>query len=90
MFVETITVARDEWEGWNERLRLHADPPAGLVASIAWDSADGNVTSLNVWDTPEAVADFYVARVGAVVESEGMPANTPQRHGEPIAVYLRR
>ena len=65
-------------------------PPAGLVASIAWDSADGNVTSLNVWDTPEAVADFYVARVGAVVESEGMPANTPQRHGEPIAVYLRR
>jgi hypothetical protein len=47
------------------------------------------VTGVNVWDTPEAIADFYVERVGPIVEVEGEPANKPRRHGEPLAFYLR-
>jgi hypothetical protein len=89
MFVETITAPRDEWEHWTERLRVQADPPAALVASVAWVGSDGLVTALNVWDSPEAVADFYVERVGAIVQSEGEPLNKPQRHGAPLAVYIR-
>jgi hypothetical protein len=90
MFVETITAPRDEWEHFTERLRVVSDPPPALVASVAWLGPDGLVTALNVWDTPEAVADFYVERVGAIVQAEGEPANKPQRHGEPLAVYIRR
>ena len=78
MFVETIALPRPEWERWHERLRYAADPPG-----------DGQVTGVNVWDTPEAIADFYVERVGPIVEVEGEPANKPQRHGEPLAFYLR-
>jgi hypothetical protein len=89
MFVETITAPREEWERMTERLRVHTDPPAALVASIAWSPEEGMVTSLNVWDTPEAVADFYVERVGPIVQAEGEPANKPRRHGTPIAVYIR-
>jgi hypothetical protein len=89
MFVETITTPRDEWEHWNERLRMLTEPPAALIASITWQTQDGNVTSLNVWETPEAVADFFIERVRPFVEVEGSPETTPTRHGEPIAVYLR-
>jgi len=89
MFVETITSPRDEWERWTERLRLLSEPPAALVASIAWQTKDGNVTSVSVWDSPEAVADFFMERIRPFVEAEGSPDTTPTRHGDPIAVYLR-
>ena len=90
MFVETITAPRDEWERWTERLRMTSDPPEALIASVAWVGDDGQVTALNVWDSPDAVADFYVERVGPMVQAEGEPLNKPQRHGAPLAVYIRR
>lgn len=57
---------------------------------IVWDSGDGQVTGVNVWETPRAVADFYLERVRPIVEAEGEPSSKPRRHGEPLAVYLRR
>jgi hypothetical protein len=89
MFVETVTAPRDEWEKFTERLRIMTDPPAALVASVAWVGKDGLVTALNVWDSPDAVSDFYMERVRFVVEAEGEPANKPDRHGPPIAAYFR-
>jgi hypothetical protein len=89
MFVETIVLPRPEWERWQEGLRLSTDPPEPLIASIVWDSGDGEVTGVNLWESPAAVADFFVERVGPFVEAEGEPTNKPQRHGEPVAVYLR-
>jgi hypothetical protein len=89
MFVETIALPRPEWERWHERLRYSSDPPDALVATIVWSSGEGQVTGVNLWDSPAAVADFYLERVGPIVEMEGEPANKPQRHGEPLAVYLR-
>jgi hypothetical protein len=60
VFVETIHLPRGEWERWHERLRYTDDPPEALVATIAWDSGDGLVMSVNVWDTPGAIADFFM------------------------------
>ncbi|HEY5873661.1 MAG TPA: hypothetical protein VIT64_00110 [Ilumatobacteraceae bacterium] len=65
------------------------DPPEALVASIAWESADGEVTGVNVWETPRAIAEFFMERVGPLVEAEGEPTSKPRRHGEPLAFYLR-
>lgn len=90
MVVETIVLPRQEWERWNERLELAADPPEALIASIAWDSGDGKVTGINVWETPGAIADLFVERVRPFVEAEGEPSSKPQRRGEPLAFYLRR
>ena len=89
VFVETLTAPKDEWERWKERVRMLADPPAALVASIAWDAGDGQVTSVNVWDSPEAVSDFFVSRVHPVVQELGEPSAKPMRHGVPLAVYIR-
>ena len=71
MFIETVTAPREVWEQWSTRLRLFSEPPAALVAAVAWDAGDGMITSLNVWDNPSAVADFFVDRVQPVVEAEG-------------------
>ena len=89
MFVETIALPRSEWERWHERLRYSSDPPPALIATIVWDAGDGQVTGVNLWDTAEAVADFYMERVRPIVEADGEPSNKPQRHGEPLAFYLR-
>jgi hypothetical protein len=90
MFVETIALPRAEWERWQELLRYSSDPPEALIATIVWDAGDGQVAGVNLWDSPKAIADFYLERVGPIVEAEGEPTNKPQRHGEPLAVYLRR
>ena len=89
MFVETITALREEWEQWNDRLRLLSDPPEALIASIAWDAGDGKVTAVNLWDSPEAVGDFFLARVQPNLQQLGEPTTKPARHGPPVAVYLR-
>jgi hypothetical protein len=73
VFVETIVLPRRDWERWHDRLRLLDDPPEALIASIAWDSGDGEVTGVNVWETPGAIADFFMERVRPFVEAEAEP-----------------
>ena len=89
MFIETITQPGDEWHNWNERLAMHSEPPAALVASIAWNAGDDKITTVNVSDTPGAISDFYMERVRSLVQAEGEPTSKPQRHGEPVAIYIR-
>ena len=64
------------------------EPPPALVVSVAWES-DGVVTCINVWDSPEAIAGFYLERVRPFVEAEGPPPNKPQRLGHPVRAYIR-
>jgi hypothetical protein len=78
MFVERVTAPRAEFDEWHERLRLVSDPPSALVASFSWET-DGEVTTINVWDSPDAIADFFIERVHAIVEQHGPPAHKPQR-----------
>jgi hypothetical protein len=54
-----------------DRLRLYSDPPAALAATVAWDIGDGMITSVNVWDSPTAVGDFFIERIQPVIEAEG-------------------
>lgn len=89
MFIETVTAPREAWEQWSTRLRLFSDPPAALVAAVAWEAGDGMITSLNVWDNPSAVADFFVDRVQPVIEGEGPADYKPVRHGNAVATYFR-
>lgn len=90
MFVETITAPGEVWHRWTDRLRLFSEPPAALSAAIAWDNGDGTITAVNVWDTPSAVADFFLERVEPVIAAEGQPDYKPVRHGEPVASYFRQ
>ena len=88
VFIERLTAPRAEFDEWVERLRLVSDPPPALVASFAWET-DGEVTAINVWDSPDAIADFFVERVHAFVEQHGPPANKPQRLGPALHGYVR-
>jgi hypothetical protein len=88
VFVERVTSPREEYELWDARLRMMVEPPPALVASFAWESG-GEVTCINVWDSPEAIAEFFVERVRPFVEAEGQPANKPQRLGQAIRAYVR-
>jgi hypothetical protein len=88
VFIERVTAPRAEFDEWEGRLRLVSEPPAALVASFAWEM-NGEVTAINVWDSPDAIADFFVERVHKFVEQHGPPANKPQRLGPPLRAYVR-
>ena len=49
----------------------------------------GTVTAVNVWDSPEAVADFFIERVQPTLATLGEPGSKPVRHGKPVAFYVR-
>src|SRR5262249_52918656 len=89
MFVETVTAPRELWEQWSTRLRLYSEPPSALVAAVAWEAGSGMITSLNVWDDPSAIADFFVDRIQPVIEAEGPPDYKPVRHGIAVPTYFR-
>jgi hypothetical protein len=89
MFAETIDSDREEWEQWNERLRPAEDPPEGLVLTISWDAGEGRVGQLNVWESPDKIADAYVERVQHVIAELGEPKDKPKRHGPPLSFYMR-
>jgi hypothetical protein len=88
VFIERVTAPREEFELWDARLRMVTEPPPALVASIAWET-DGEVTCVNVWDSPDAIADFFLERVQPFVETEGPAANKPQRLGHAVRAYFR-
>jgi hypothetical protein len=88
VFIERVTAPREEFELWDARLRMVTEPPPALVVSVAWES-DGEVTCVNVWDSPEAIADFFLERVRPFVEADGPPANKPQRLGHAVRAYVR-
>ena len=90
MFVETITADRDEWTRWSDSLRIATDPPTSLVATIAWQNGDDTVTAVNVWESAEAVADFFIERVQPTLATAGEPKSKPTRHGQPLIFYLRQ
>jgi len=90
MFLETITADENEWARWADSLRVATDPPASLVATMAWREGDGTVKAVNVWDSPEAVADFFIERVQPTIAALGEPQSKPIRHGQPVAFYVRQ
>jgi hypothetical protein len=89
MYVETVTAPRQVWQQWTTRLRLLSEPPSALVATVAWEVGDGIITTVNVWDSPSAVGDFFVERIQQVIEAEGPPDYKPVRHGNAVATYFR-
>ena len=89
MFVERVVLPRAEWDEWTGRLRLLTEPPATLVACLAWRSEDDTITSINVWDSASDVADFFVERAHAAVETHGPPSRKPERMGETVVAYIR-
>jgi hypothetical protein len=90
MFVETITADSDEWVRWQDGLQLASHPPASLIATIAWESGNDTVTAVNVWESAEAIADFFIERVQPMLAAGGEPASKPVRHGQPLAFYVRQ
>lgn len=89
MFVERVILPRAEWEDWTGRLRLLTEPPAALVACVAWRSEDDTITSINVWDSASDVADFFIERAQPVVEAHGPPSRKPERMGQTVGAYVR-
>jgi hypothetical protein len=89
VFVERVTLPYGEWEEWTGRLRLLTEPPSALVASLAWQSEDDTITSINVWDSASDIADFFLDRAQPILETKGPPSHKPERLGDAIHAYIR-
>jgi hypothetical protein len=89
MFAETITIARSQAQAVWDHSRLFSEPPAGLLAAIAWESGGDDITSVMVWETPAARGDFAAERMvplyeaGILGEAHGHPERVT-----PVQVYV--
>ena len=78
MFMETITATASEWHLVNEKTGLVSEPPAGLVAHVAWESGPDQVTAVMVWEAPGQRGDFAAEVMMPLFESgelAGVTAN---------------
>jgi hypothetical protein len=59
MFMDTVQTTSAELDLVDQKTGLFSDPPAGLLAALAWEGpTEGLVTLLMVWETPGARGDF--------------------------------
>jgi hypothetical protein len=90
MFAETITLPRAQAQTVSDHSRLFAEPPAGLLAAIAWEAGGDDITTVMVWETPAARGDFAAERMvplvadGTLGEEHGHPERVT-----PVELYLR-
>lgn len=89
MFAETVTIPCTHAQAVWDRSRIFSEPPAGLLAAIAWESGRDNVTTVMVWETPAARGDFAAERMvplyeaGVLGEEHGHPERVT-----PVQVYV--
>jgi hypothetical protein len=90
VFVERVTLGRAEWEEWTGRLRVLTEPPAALVACLAWRSEDDTITFINVWDSASDVADFFLERAQPIIETAARLADAIGDHHLPFVTDRQR
>lgn len=70
VFTEIVTTDLAETERVTEASHLYTDPPAGLLAAITWRTRDDEVSTLLVWQTPEARGLWSAERMMPLFEGE--------------------
>ena len=88
MFVQTVISSRAEFDEAHRLLDIAADPPDTLLAAIAFSSGEDEVTLVNVWESPAAVAEFFVERIHSRTEGKGLSGQNIPR-GEPVFFWTR-
>jgi hypothetical protein len=90
MFMDKVTTTRDAAEEvWRES-RLLDDAPSSLLAPLAWEEEDGQVTTVSVWESAASRGQVAADRVMPLFE-QGI---LDERHGSPhpvpaVRIYLR-
>ncbi len=89
-YLDKVTTSREAAEEVWASSRLLDDPPDTLLALLAWEEADGQVTSVSVWESAASRGDVAVERVMPLFERGILD----DRHGSPhpvptVRIYLR-
>jgi hypothetical protein len=90
MYMDKVTTSRDAAEEvWSES-RLLDDPPGSLLALLAWEEEEGQVTTVSVWESAASRGEVAADRVMPLFEQGVLDG----RHGSPhpvsaVRIYLR-
>lgn len=87
MFIDIVATSRSETEVVAERTGLYEDPPEGLVAAIAWESSEDEITTVMVWETPAARGEFAYRQMMPLIEEVGLTGEP--EIVKPFRVFLR-
>lgn len=72
MFMDVVVASRAEIELVDEQAGLFRDPPNGLIAAVAWESGDDQMTTVMVWTTPGDRGDFAFEKMMPLIEQGGI------------------
>jgi hypothetical protein len=91
MYMDKDTTSRDGAEEAWEAIKLLDDPPESLLALLSWEEADGQVTSVYVWESAADRGQVAAERVMPLFQQGIL---NEERHGSPhpvpaVKIFLR-
>lgn len=87
MFIDTVVTSRSEFDLIDDETGLFSDPPDALLAAVAWESGDDEVTVVHVWESAGARGRFAAENVLPLVEA-GQVTSKPENL-TPYRVFIR-
>lgn len=87
MFIDQVTAPRSEIETVDAETGLFSDPPDGLLAAVAWEDDDDQITTVMVWETAAARGDFAFEKMMPLLKT-GSITGKPEILS-PFRVFIR-
>lgn len=87
MFTETITIPAPEFEQFEQRVELFADPPPGLLSAICYEDGPDDVSLVMLWETASARGDFAADRV--MTRTQDLHLTRQPERRTPVHTYVR-
>jgi hypothetical protein len=88
VFTEIVTTNLAETQRVTEASHLYTDPPAGLLAAITWRTRDDEVSTLLVWQTPDARGPWSAERMMPLLEGELADVHSKPERVELLNLHL--
>jgi heme-degrading monooxygenase HmoA len=82
MILEWEGVSPDQYARVNETMGIHsdADAPAGLISHVVAIDEDGGMTIVDLWESEQALGEFFERRLGPALAEAGVPESQPRIH----------
>jgi hypothetical protein len=82
MILDWEGVSPDQYARVNDTMgiRSDADAPDGLISHVAAIDDDGDMTIVDLWESEQALGQFFETRLGPALAEVGIPEGEPRIH----------
>ena len=82
MILDWAGVSPEQYARVNDTMGIHsdADAPDGLISHVAAIDDNGEMTIVDLWESEQALGQFFETRLGPALAEAGVPESEPRIH----------